>query len=190
MFRSSFKHKVAGGATWSSGYRVELELAVAQNGNTISACVRSAEVRVHNANYKPLPEAIVSERRALMTRAFPDRDQVGHRLIAMNVVIAVLLPALMAFGQVADMVTLDKAMRDGKVVATFRGTGGSSGDSVKVQVAKTPKAGPGPLKLTVPPGSMLHSVNGAAQSMVIMGVRGRRQTTPVSALAVQLGVRT
>lgn len=97
----------------------------------------------------------------------------GARLAAVNIFIVCVLAALVAFGQAGETLSLYQAMRDGKVTATFTGTGGSSGDTVKVRVAKTRAAGPGPLQLALPPGSMLRSDSAGAQSMVVMAVRGR-----------------
>src|ERR1035441_8664890 len=94
-------------------------------------------------------------------------------VVALNSWLVMVSYPLLGFGQTKDATTLHRAMRDGTVVAIFKGTGGSSGDSVEVEVAKTPGARSGRLDLTIPPGSMLHSSNGAEQSMVIMGVEGR-----------------
>ena len=67
----------------------------------------------------------------------------------------------------------------GAVTAEFVGTGGSSGDSVKVRVSRGPKALPGPHAYSVPPGSSLASSDSAAQSMMVLGVEGR-ETGPVT----------
>ena len=74
--------------------------------------------------------------------------------------------------KVTPAVTLQSAVAAGKVEAEFFGTGASSGDSVKLKVKKGPRAVRGPLKITVPPGSILRSSSGSAQSMVISGVEG------------------
>jgi len=61
------------------------------------------------------------------------------------------------------------------VNATFTATGGSSGDAIYLNISKTPVAGYGTLTITVPPGLRLQNLNGAWQSMVVSGVRGRWQ---------------
>lgn len=95
------------------------------------------------------------------------------RVPGLCVGICVVLATIVAFGQANETVGLYEAMRDGKVLTTFSGTGNSTGDVIKVAVAKTAKARPGALTLTVPPGSILRSANANAQTMVVMGVRGR-----------------
>jgi len=74
------------------------------------------------------------------------------------------------------------------VNAQFTGTGGSSGDSVKVRVSKGPKDTPGPHTYSVPPGSMLASSEAGAQGMMILGVAGRETGsmtyTPTSSITV------
>lgn len=69
--------------------------------------------------------------------------------------------------------TLYQAIRNGWVTTTFVATGGSSGDVVKVRVAKTQLAPPGPLALTVSPGTMLVSLRPDGQNMIVSGLRGR-----------------
>lgn len=85
-----------------------------------------------------------------------------------------LFVALQCFGQIQRAsVPLPVAVATGKATATVRGMGASSGDSIEVDVAKGPKAPPGPFRMTVPPGTTLENGNGAGQGMVIAGVRGR-----------------
>jgi hypothetical protein len=64
------------------------------------------------------------------------------------------------------------AVAAGKIKVAFRGTGGSSGDSVEAIVTRTDKAGSN-LELTIAPGTRLQSGNAAAQSMVIAAVEGQ-----------------
>ncbi len=64
------------------------------------------------------------------------------------------------------------AIASGRVKVTFRGTGGSSGDSIEAIVTRTDKTA-GNLELTLAPGSRLQSGNTAAQSMVIAAVKGQ-----------------
>ena len=75
--------------------------------------------------------------------------------------------------QTTATVTLQDAIRDGLVAATFTGLGGSSGDAVKVQVRRLRNAGDRRLALRVPPGSLLRSASAAVQNMIVMEVRGR-----------------
>lgn len=79
--------------------------------------------------------------------------------------------------------TLQQAVAAGQVNQPhIYGTGGSSGDSVMVEVSKGPKAASGPITVSVPPGSQLASSDAGAQSMVIVMVAGRvtgpRKYTP------------
>ena len=88
----------------------------------------------------------------------------------------------------SDRHTLAAAIAAGLVTAVFRGTGGSSGDVITLAVAKTAKAGPGRLELSIPPGTQLLSTNKTAQAMVIAAVRGRmvseRSYAPASQIVV------
>jgi hypothetical protein len=70
----------------------------------------------------------------------------------------------------SDFVT---ALAAGQISATFRGIGGSSGDSIEVVVAKTARIGP-ELELTMTPGTRLQNASSSAQNMVIAGVQGER----------------
>lgn len=72
----------------------------------------------------------------------------------------------------ATTTTLYQAIESGIVRANFRGTGGSTGDTIEVVLAKTPKAPSGRLRLMLSAGSMLRSEDPATQNMVLLGVRG------------------
>ena len=72
----------------------------------------------------------------------------------------------------APISTLQDAIASGLVVADFSGNGGSSGDSVRVQVSKGSKSSPGTLEEVLPVGSVLMSRDEGAQSMMISSVRG------------------
>jgi ankyrin repeat protein len=76
---------------------------------------------------------------------------------------------VLAFAKAEDFAA---AVSDGKVSVTFRGNGGSSGDSIEATIATTPKAD-GNLVLSIAPGTRLQSGNSTAQSMVIAGVKGQ-----------------
>ncbi len=69
--------------------------------------------------------------------------------------------------------SLVSAVRQGEVHVHFEGTGASSGDAVKVWVAKTSKARPGTLRLAVPAGLELRSRDACCGSMVVARVAGR-----------------
>lgn len=69
--------------------------------------------------------------------------------------------------------TLPAAVNAGLVRTSVWGTGASSGDSIKLKVTKTPRAGTNSLGLSVPPGTRLASSDSSAQSMVIAGITGR-----------------
>ncbi len=68
--------------------------------------------------------------------------------------------------------TIQEAVSSGKLVTSIEGTGGSSGDSIKLKVSKGPKAGNEPVDATVPPGTKLASNGGGFQSMVVTGISG------------------
>lgn len=69
--------------------------------------------------------------------------------------------------------SLPAAVNAGLVRASVFGTGGSSGDTIKLSVSKTARAGADDLSLSVPPGTRLASSDSSAQSMVIAGIAGR-----------------
>ena len=96
-----------------------------------------------------------------------------HLARGLNLLLLIALAALPALGQAGETISLYEAMREGKVVAAFTATGSSSGDAIDLTINKTPVAGYGTLTVTVPPGLRLQNANGAWQSMVISGVRGR-----------------
>ncbi len=105
----------------------------------------------------------------------PSSQSLGNRgrFTSLGVLIITTFSAFVAFGQAPE--TIYDAMREGKVNATFTATGGSSGDSIYLNISKTPAAGYGTLTITVPPGLRLQNLNGVWQSMVVSGVRGRWQ---------------
>jgi len=88
-----------------------------------------------------------------------------------RVLLALILTAGLYAQQGAQ--SLLTGIQTGAVQADFVGTGGSSGDSVKVRVSKGPKAAAGPHSYAVPPGSQLASSDASEQSMTILGVAGR-----------------
>lgn len=104
-------------------------------------------------------------------------------------VLLLLVVGFQSFSQVQRARTpLPTAVANGQARVSIRGTGGSSGDSVKVEIAKGPKAGPGPLEITVPPGTVLTNGNAGGQDMVVAGVTGRATSeytyTPTSTIVV------
>lgn len=80
------------------------------------------------------------------------------------------------------------AVAAGKITVTFHGTGGSSGDSVEVVVAKTAKSG-ADLELTIASGTRLRNGFASAQNMVIAAVQGQkmgeRSYLPTSVIRVE-----
>jgi hypothetical protein len=76
-------------------------------------------------------------------------------------------------GQGLHAATLAEAVAKGQVTARLAGRGSCSGDAILLTIAKTPKAPPGPLALTVEPGTLLRSSNASEQNMVVASVRGR-----------------
>ena len=102
----------------------------------------------------------------------------------------ILVLAFQAFSQIQrSRIPLPVAVANGQARVSIRGTGGSSGDSIKVNIAKGPNAGSGPLEITVPPGTVLTNGNGAGQNMVVAGVTGRAVSessyTPTSDITLQ-----
>lgn len=91
-----------------------------------------------------------------------------------TIAVVTLFLALQCFGQSRRiLVPLPVAVTTGKAKVTIHGTGASSGDSIRIDVAKGPKAPPGPLRMYISPGTILENGNSAGQGMVISGVRGR-----------------
>jgi len=84
---------------------------------------------------------------------------------------ASLMLVISASAQLSRLGSLQGAVSAGIARASMHGIGGSSGDSVKIDVRKTRKAGNKPLSLSLPPGSILHC-GGDAQSMVVASVKG------------------
>ena len=93
------------------------------------------------------------------------RIQLCKRLIA-AIFICSLIVCQVNAEDLADAVT------SGKVGVRLLGTGGSSGDSVRITVSRTGASGED-LNLSVTPGTRLQSSDSSAQSMVIARVRGR-----------------
>jgi hypothetical protein len=86
----------------------------------------------------------------------------------------ILLVVFQCFSQIQRARTpLPVAIATGKARVSIKGTGGSSGDSIKVNIAKGPNAAPGPVEISVPPGTILSNGNSAGQNMVVGEVRGR-----------------
>jgi hypothetical protein len=84
-----------------------------------------------------------------------------------------LIMAISSLAQLQRAGSLGPSVSAGIVSATIRGTGSSSGNAIRVSVAKTSKAGPESISLSVPPGTMLLSRAGGVQNMVVAGVLGR-----------------
>jgi hypothetical protein len=112
-----------------------------------------------------------------------------QRLVKFTLICACLGTTFAETQTVARPTTLQDALRAGTVVATIVGTGASSGDSVRVALQKTPSAGPGPLTLTIPRGSVLMNHSRGYQNMVVARVRGRDSGgllfTPQETMVVQ-----
>jgi hypothetical protein len=86
--------------------------------------------------------------------------------------LGILLTSASFVRAVVETEDLASAVAAGKVIVTFSGNGGSSGDAIEATVVITPKAG-GDLVLTVAPATRLQSGNSSAQNMVIASVRGQ-----------------
>jgi hypothetical protein len=71
----------------------------------------------------------------------------------------------------APIPTLQDEIAAGIVTAKFSGTGGSSGDSVKVEITRGTSLAP-MAAVAIPPGSVLVSDDPSAQNMMVVGVRG------------------
>lgn len=83
-----------------------------------------------------------------------------------------LTTALPAAGQGRRSMTLQRAVDAGLVTAELRGLGGSSGDTIELEVSWRAGAPQRYLTLTVPVGTMLDSNHPADQDMVVRRVRG------------------
>ena len=73
--------------------------------------------------------------------------------------------------ETSESLTLQAASDSGLVEYSFTGTGGSSGDAVRLKLRKTSKA-QGSLTVSIPAGTILRSSNPSAQSMVVSRVSG------------------
>jgi len=94
-----------------------------------------------------------------------------YRALRQVLVLAVLCAAPITVPAQAQQ-TIQEAVSSGKLIVSIEGTGGSSGDSIKLKVRKGPKAGDGPVDATVPPGTKLAANGGGFQSMVVAGISG------------------
>lgn len=90
-------------------------------------------------------------------------------------ILIVAFGLLLCVGSLAEVIrqSLPAAVAEGKVAARMWGTGGSSGDAVKLTVVRRAAAGSDELHLYVPPGTRLDASEASAQSMVIAGLVGR-----------------
>ena len=68
--------------------------------------------------------------------------------------------------------TLQQAILSGQVVASFRGTGASSGQSVMVELSRGPNAPRDRSWVVIPAGSRLESSGSGFQDMMVLGVHG------------------
>lgn len=70
-----------------------------------------------------------------------------------------------------NAVPLQKAVMEGQAQLTITGLGGSAGDTIRITVQrKVPET----LKLTLAPGTVLRSISGKAQDMVVAAIKGER----------------
>jgi hypothetical protein len=89
-------------------------------------------------------------------------------------VLPILLISFQCLSQIQRAGTpLPTALATGQAKATIRGTGASSGDSIKVTLLKGPNAAAEPLEISIPAGTILKNGNGAGQDMVVGEVLGR-----------------
>lgn len=84
-----------------------------------------------------------------------------------------VLPFLLGAAACGWAEELGDAIQQGLVEARILGKGGSSGDTIDLELRKTPKAGDAPLTLSVSTGLLLDSRDGAYQDMVVSRVKGR-----------------
>src|SRR5262245_22475890 len=97
------------------------------------------------------------------------RQRVSRGLVAA----VTFLSMVLAFAQAGPTITLYDAIRDSKVATSARGTGASTGPGALIEIAKGPNAGPAPVRVTVPRGTILRNGNGGGQNMVVAGLLGR-----------------
>ena len=97
-----------------------------------------------------------------------------NRQTGMTALLLGIVLAASAAGQAArGAYTLGDEIAAGNVTAKIRGTGGSSGDSIKLDVAKTAAAPEGAIEMTIPPGTRLTSGIAGEQGMVVSRVQGQ-----------------
>ena len=150
--------------------------------------------RIEPRQIKPIVDSVPPGQQARSVPSYtPGRDvpittqavaadlKVGSSQLPSASVAAVLVPSVATFStsvaqgeppEMNETSSLQVAINRGEVIARFQGTGGSSGDSVIVEISKGPKAG-GPQAFSVVAGSKLASIDPAAQDMIISQVAGR-----------------
>lgn len=90
--------------------------------------------------------------------------------LTLATVLSLILAAASGGAQPGDQrVELDKAIQQGLVQAEFQGRGASSGDSILLRLANLTTTR---LEVAIAPGTVLKSVSGAVQDMVVERVRG------------------
>ena len=115
-----------------------------------------------------LLDSIVSvheRRRKSITRA-------AFAVLAIAVVVILVWRWSPAPSRPTPIPTLQDAVASGLVTVEITGIGGSSGDSVKLSVARGANAGSGTVQATLPAGSILVSEDPRAQSMMVATLRG------------------
>jgi hypothetical protein len=77
-------------------------------------------------------------------------------------------------------VTLQEAVAKGLVTVSMKGLGGSSGETIRMELRKTPAAGVSPITISIPSGSALRSGSAGEQDMVVGEIS--QEETPTGAM--------
>jgi hypothetical protein len=108
----------------------------------------------------------------VIVKAQERRPLFNTRLVLVGLVLIIAMIGLWWWNTSTPVPTLQDAIVSGIITAEFSGTGGSSGDSVRAQVAKGPNSGLAPVAVIIPAGSILVSNDEDAQNMTVVSVRG------------------
>jgi lipoprotein NlpI len=103
------------------------------------------------------------------------RKSLLRRIRFGTVLLVVGLAIVLGLAQANGTEGLYEAIRNSHVAIAsrgIRGTGGSSGPSILIDIAKGPNAPTGPIRVRVPRGTILRNGNGAGQNMVVESVLG------------------
>ena len=93
------------------------------------------------------------------------------KAIGRAILIAQLLGPFALVASAEDAVSLDQAIREGKVKVEITALGGSTGDTILLNVQRQV---PATLRLSLKPGTVFKSTSGRVQDMVGLAIKGER----------------